>query len=152
MIKKLSSTEVEKFHGQLAQKMIADLRKSDSINKDVDTSKIEWAYSYETMDDTSDIRQDRLALDRKIRAAKLMQLDSKLGGGVARGTGGKFLSFLDRKEERKNVLTESLENYFAKIITISLMIKIGDYERRQVVEKTSLFESKIREEMGKLKF
>lgn len=151
MIKTLSFTEVQKFHGQIAQKLLNDLRNSDSEYKDADSKKIQWAYSYETTEGTPDIRQDSLALDRNIRAAKLLQLDPKLNGDT-RDLKGKFVSLFSKKEERKNELSEKLENYFSKIIAISLMIKIGDYERFQIVEKTSLFESKIREEMGKLKF
>ena len=45
-----------------------------------------------------------------------------------------------------------IKEYFAKIIAISLMLKINDYERFETVEKTTLFESKIKEEFGKFKF
>lgn len=146
MIKTLSYSEVEKFHKDIAKQMLSELRNSDSEVGQTPIENIKWAYSFETIDNYVDIRRKRKDIDRSIRREKLLKLDNKLK--PKRKTS--IFSFL--KKEENEVISDELKDFFKSVVAISLMIKVGDYERFESVEKTSLFESKVKEELGNFKF
>jgi len=148
MIKTLSYTEVERFHRQLANDMLEELRESDSKNNSSPIENITWAYSVETNDSRLELRKRSKDIDRSIRREKLLALDSNL----RKEKTNIFKSFLYKKKEEKDVISEEITDFFSNISAISLMIKIGDYERFETVEKTTLFESKVDEEFGVFKF
>lgn len=149
MIKSLSYTEVQKFHKNLAKKMLDELRNSESENNSTPVENIEWAYSFETDDEDLDIRKRRVSIDKGIRREKLLKLDSNLRKKKEKSS---IFSIFSREKEPTDTISEELKDFFSKIVVISLMIKVGDYERFERVEKTSLFESKLKEEFGKFQF
>lgn len=138
MIKKLSYSEAEKFHKETIKKMIEAMRKHSPSFKKMQPENVEWAYSFElkTTFGETDIREWRIAIDKNIRAHKLMRVDPKLIANV----------------QSTSEIDEKLKDFFSNIVSIQLMIKHGDYSRVEVVKKTSLFESKIKEDMGNFKF
>ncbi len=144
----LSYTEVERFHSQLANDMLKELRESDSKNNSSPIENITWAYSVETKDSHLELRKRSKDIDRSIRREKLLALDSNL----RKEKMNIFKSFLYTKKEVKNVISDEIIDFFSNISAISLMIKIGDYERFETVEKTTLFESKVNEEFGVFTF
>jgi len=151
MIKPLSYTEVQKFHKELAQEMLDELRKSNSENSQTPIEKINWMYEFETVDGEVDIRRRSKDIDRSIRREKLLKLDSNLR--EQREKKGIFSIFYTKTEKDSNdVISEEIKDFFSKIVTLSLVIKVGDYERFETVSKTTLFESKIKEEYGTLIF
>jgi len=151
MIKPLSYTEVQKFHKELAQEMLDELRKSNSENSQTPIEKINWMYEFETVDGEVDIRRRSKDIDRSIRREKLLKLDSNLR--EQREKKGIFSIFYTKTEKDSNdVISEEIKDFFSKIVTLSLVIKVGDYKRFETVSKTTLFESKIKEEYGTLIF
>jgi hypothetical protein len=152
MIKTLSYTEVQKFHVELAKEMLTELRNSDSSYNATPVENIDWCYSVDTVDDQVDFRIKRVDIDKSIRREKLLKLDASLRGEkIEKGAGGFFSMFTKEKEEKRTISAE-LKDFFDDIAAISLMIKVGEYERFEIVEKTTLFESKIKEEMGAFSF
>jgi len=149
MIKTLSYTEVQKFHKELAQEMLEEFRNSNSENSQTPIEKINWMYEFETIDKEVDIRRRSKDIDRSIRREKLLKLDGKLRKDREKKS---IFSIFNSKKESNDVISEEIKDFFSKIITLSLVIKLGDYERFKTVEKTALFESKIKEEMGILTF
>jgi len=153
MIKTLSYTEVKKFHKELAQEMLEELRKSDSENSQTPIEKINWMYEFETIDGEIDIRRKSKDIDRSIRREKLLKLDQNLREEKKRKFTLFSTAFVWNKDKNSNdVISEEIKDFFSKIVTLSLVIKIGDYERFETVSKTALFESKIKEDMGILTF
>ena len=141
--KKLTFDEVQKFHKDLAVRIMDELRASDSKFKNSKPEKIEWAYSYEAVaDEPADVRDVRRHVDRKIRLNKLLRLKA-----------------IAQKQKKVSAdveeVNQNMKDFFNKIMNLSLSVKIGDtlsdknlYERFYKVEKTSLFESKIKEDMN----
>lgn len=152
MIKTLSYTEVQKYHKELAQEMLNELRKSDSENSQAPIERISWAYDFETVDSEVDVRRRSKDIDRSIRREKLLKLDEKLRKQREKTNIFVSLFTTPSKKSGNEVIEEEIKDFFSKIVTISLVIKVGDYERFETVEKTSLFESKIKEEFGVLIF
>ncbi len=153
MIKTLSYSEVKRFHRELAEEMLNELRCSETNDSQVPIEKISWLYDFETVDGQVDIRKRSKNIDRTIRREKLLKLDQKLRDKREKST-NVFVSFFTTttKRDTNKVISDEINDFFSKIITISLVIKVGDYERFETVEKTSLFESKIKEELGTLMF
>jgi hypothetical protein len=146
MIKVLSFTDVERFHKELADKMLTDLRDSDSKDLDINIESIQWAYSVETSDTALDVRKRSKDIDRTIRREKLLSLDGSLKPKKT------VLSYFYSKTKSKNVINSELTGFCDKIATISLMIKVGDYERFETVDKTDIFESNVTEKRGIFSF
>jgi len=140
--KKLTFDEVKKFHNDLSIRVLDELRSSDSKYKNIKPEKIEWSYSYEAVsEEPEDVRDVRKHIDRKIRKSKLLRL--------------KAVSQKQKRVIDVEDLNIKLKEFFGKILNLSLMVKIGDnlsdknlYERFYKVEKTSLFESKIKEDLS----
>jgi len=155
MIKTLSYTEVQKHHKELAQEMLNELRSSNSENSQVPVEKISWAYDFETVDSELDVRKRSKDIDRSIRREKLLKLDENLRSERKRKFtffGANLVWNTDENKDGSSVINDEIKEFISKIVTISLVIKIGDYERFEAVEKTSLFLSKIKEDMGVLTF
>lgn len=151
MIKPLSYTEVQRHHKELAQEMLNELRSSNSENNQVPVEKILWAYYFETVDSELDVRKRSKDIDRSIRREKLLKLDEKLRSNISKTN--PFLSlFTTSKKGGVDVISKEINELFSNIVTISLVIKVGDYERFKAVEKTSLFLTKMKEELGVLTF
>jgi len=152
MIKTLSYTEAQKFHRELVQRMLEELRNSDSDQSGTPVEHIDWLYDFETVDEQVDIRRRSKDIDRAIRREKLLKLDDKLRN--KREKTNIFVSFFTTasKKTGNEIIEEEINDFFDKIVAISLVIKVGDYERFENVEKTSLFESRIKEKMGVLTF
>ena len=133
--KKLSLTEVQKFHGDLLIRIMEEIK---AEKKKISPEKIEWAYSYELVSDTdsskgsiSDARELGRHVDRKIRKAKLQRIQNIL--------------YKKAKGDRPEEINETLKNFFSNVIALSLFVKADKFERYYKIEKTSLFESKIKE-------
>ena len=152
MIRTLSYSEVQKFHKDLAQEMLDELRKSDSEQSGTHIENIDWLYEFETVDEKIDIRRRSKNIDRAIRREKLLKLDENLRN--KREKTNIFVSFFTTpvKKTGNEIIKDEINDFFDKIVAISLVIKVGDYERFENIDKTSLFESKIKEEMGTLIF
>jgi len=137
----LSSTEVKKFHNILFERALEELRKSDTKHKKAKPDKIEWCYSYEVVSDhaAADARVLRKDVDQKIRKAKLDRL-----ADVSKAAAWKKAAPPKPSTES---ISQHMKNFFDNVITLSLMMKVENYERFYTIEKTSLFESKIKEDI-----
>lgn len=137
----LSSTEVKKFHNILFERALEELRKSDTKHKKAKTDKIEWCYSYEVVSDhaAADARVLRKDVDQKIRKAKLDRLSD-----VSKAAAWKKAA---PPKQSTEAISQHMKSFFDNVITLSLMMKVENYERFYTIEKTSLFESKIKEDI-----
>jgi len=143
----LTFDEAKKFHADVVEKVLLELKKSESKHKNAKPDKIQWAYSYELVSahadgvQDTDAREMRRSVDRKIRLAKLKHLNE-----VEKANSWKKAKPTVEVKSTDEINRE-IQTFFSNVITLSLMMKIDNYERFYKIEKTSLFESKIKEDI-----